>query len=139
MTEQFPALYTDKLAPHRPATAPEAVDELFEGGEMMGAYTDSLYRNRQRGPKPKVYNGERLTAAAIVRDGVTLSGGERSHAAIRCTLGDEDPYTSNPADEEGFLTSTGRFVTRKEAMQIGADAGQCQIMRRELLSSDINW
>lgn len=82
---------------------------------------------------------ESLTAAALIRDGVTESRGFKEHWLIRAALGDADPYQKNPADTYGFLTSTGRFVTRHEAMIIGAAAGQCQKMGRELLSSDINW
>lgn len=82
---------------------------------------------------------EKLTAAALIRDGVTESRGFKEHWRIRAALGDPDPYQKNPADDYGFLTSTGRFVSRAEAMKIGAAAGQCQLMGRELLSSDINW
>ena len=89
--------------------------------------------------KPKAYDGEKLVAAALVRDGVTESRGFKEHWRIRAALGDADPYQKNPSDEYGFLTSTGRFVDRSEAMRVGAAAGQCQIMGRELLSSDIRW
>jgi hypothetical protein len=47
---------------------------------------------------------------------------------------------SNLNDIEGFLTSTGRFVTRDEAQSIALAAGQIrQLQRRPLLSSDIDW
>lgn len=82
---------------------------------------------------------EKLVAAALIRNGVTESRGFKEHWRIRAALGDADPYLKNSADQYGFLTSEGRFVTRHQAMQIGAAAGQCQLMRRELLSSDINW
>lgn len=92
-----------------------------------------------RPSKAAARGGERLVAAALVRDGVTQSRGFKEHWRIRAALGDADPYQKNPADEYGFLTSTGRFVDRGEAMRIGSEAGQCQRMERELLSSDIDW
>lgn len=90
-------------------------------------------------PKPVGATGERLVAAALIRDGVTESRGFKEHWRIRAALGDADPYQKSPADEYGFLTSTGRFVDRGEAMEVGYIAGQCQMMGRELLSSDVNW
>ena len=97
----------------------------------MGAYTDQL--------KPKPFAGEHLVAAAIVRDGTIHSNGARAHYEIRHQLGDDNCSQSNPDDVEGFLSSTGRFLTRREAMVIGERAGQCRPMVRDLLSSDIRW
>lgn len=82
---------------------------------------------------------ERLVACALIRDGVTHSRGFKEHWQIRAALGDANPHTKNPADEYGFITDAGRFLTRREAVKVGAAAGQCQMMERELLSSDINW
>lgn len=104
----------------------------------MGAYTDNLTK-RGRAPKPAPYTGERLVAAALVRDDVVESRGFKAHWQIRAALGDDMPSQSRPTDEEGFLTSEGRFVSRYEAAIIGEDAGQCHRSRAELLSSDINW
>lgn len=81
---------------------------------------------------------EHLVACALIRDGVTHSGGCKEHWRIRAALGDADPYKSNPADTYGFLTNTGRFVDRYEARKIGAEAGQCQLAARELLSSEVD-
>ena len=121
----------------------------------MGSYTDRLfkrdrikqqsepppYKGGYRGMSPKqktVVSPERLTACYIRRDGETYSYGFRSHYDIRKRLGDADPLASKPGDEEGFITSSGRFVNRREAVLIGVKAGQCSEMSRELLSSDIN-
>lgn len=86
---------------------------------------------------------ERLTAAAIIRNGETHSGGFREHWRIRASLGDTNPTTSNLNDTEGFLTSTGRFVSRDEARQVAIACGQVdegwRDASRKLLSSDINW
>lgn len=88
------------------------------------------------------YTGERLASCAIIRDG-TIHHGQRSHAQIRGALGDQQPYAEfEPCrmnDQEGFMTSHGRFVTRQEAKSIGEAAGQCTPSVRELLSSDIRW
>lgn len=84
---------------------------------------------------------ERLVAAALVRDGRTHSGGFKSHWEIRAALGDEDPTRRRPADLEGFLTSTGRFVDRDQAKHVGILSGQLSHhwkgVSRELLSSDV--
>jgi hypothetical protein len=83
---------------------------------------------------------ERLTAAALIRDGVTESRGFKAHWEIRAALGDANPASRNHADKEGFLTSSGRFVDRDEAKIVAEEAGQIRPgMIRELLSSDINW
>ena len=85
---------------------------------------------------------ERLKSAAIIRDG-KLVDGFRAHYEIRRSLGDRLPQTRNLNDEEGFVTTTGRFVTRQEAVEIGIKAKQLhdgwRSVSRELLSSDIDW
>lgn len=86
---------------------------------------------------------ERLISVGIIRNGVTYGAGFDSHAALRASLGDALPSTSQLNDEEGFITSTGRFVSRWCAVPIAVDAGQISDMwnnaGRRLLSSDINW
>jgi hypothetical protein len=82
---------------------------------------------------------EKLTAVAIIRDGVTESRGFKSHWELRYAMKDENPQKGLPGDIEGFITSTGRFVTRHEAKSIAAEAGQAQPTIRDLLSSDIDW
>ena len=82
---------------------------------------------------------EHLISAAILRNG-SCEAGHKSHAEIRSALGDEHPYTSNPSDVEGFLTSNNRFVSRREAVRVGIAAGQLpESFCRDVLSSDVNW
>jgi hypothetical protein len=108
----------------------------------MGRYSDNLAK-RMRGqritkaePMPDV---ERLKCAAIVRDG-KVHDGLRSHYELRSAMGDPMPQTSNLNDTEGFLTTSGRFVTREEAQDVALAAGQIRSApRRQLLSSDIDW
>lgn len=86
---------------------------------------------------------ERLTSCAIRRNGVLYGQGVpyfRSHAALRDSLGDKNPYVSNLDDEEGFVTTLQEFVTRDEAMLVALDSGQLSsAMSRKMLSSDLNW
>ncbi len=105
----------------------------------MGSYTTNLFKKNK--PAQRNPNAERLHLAAIKRDGEihTGNGTARAHWEIRHALGDENPSQKNFDDIEGFLTSTGRFVTRFEAQAVGEEAGQCRPQGRELLSSDINW
>lgn len=109
----------------------------------MSSLARKIARGRGKRPAPRngakpMLNGERLVSAAIIRNG-DCAGGFRSHAEIRANLGDECPYDSKPGDQEGFLTSKGRFVDRSEAMRVGDAAGQCAASLRPLLSSDIRW
>lgn len=113
----------------------------------MGSYTDNLTRRRKRMVFKPVDDEEirkelpRLVSVAIMRDG-TLHKGFKSHAELRRSLGDKDPYKSTPGDEEGFYTSDEQFVPRHRAKYIAADAGQARPeiarMGREFLSSDID-
>lgn len=87
---------------------------------------------------------EKLAFAAIIRNGQLHGTGYTSHSDIRRNLGDPDPYQSNMSDEEGFLTNTGRFVTRDEAKIIGVKSGQLSESwinsgGRNLISSAITW
>lgn len=87
-------------------------------------------------------NAERLASVAIERDG-KVHDGLKSHYELRCSLGDENPAKSGPMDNEGFMTSRGRFVSREEARLVGVASGQLSPgwaqAGRKLLSSDINW
>ncbi len=110
----------------------------------MGSYSNKLSRRLRGGIRPEVSkiaaDVERLVAVAIERDGETHSRGFKSHADLRAALGDADPYTRKRTDLEGFMTSKGRFVTRREAKDIALSSGQIAgEMRRDLLSSDIDW
>ncbi|QDM32120.1 hypothetical protein FNL55_12810 [Tardiphaga sp. vice352] len=82
---------------------------------------------------------ERLVSVAVRRDGEIHSRGFKSHWDLRAALGDAEPWNKNRSDEEGFLTSEGRFVGRWEAAAVAFEAGQSSGCGRELLSSDINW
>lgn len=86
---------------------------------------------------------ERLVSAALIRNGVVENRGFREHWKIRAALGDASPSERNRADEEGFLTSAGRFFDRHGARAIGIASGQLAPMwatvQRSLLSSDIDW
>lgn len=106
-------------------------------GRMLGHRLRGTERAaKAAAPRPDV---ERLKCAAIQRDG-TVHQGPRSHYELRSSLGDPMPQTSNLNDVEGFLTSTGRFVTRAEAQDVAVAAGQISGHQgRPLLSSDINW
>lgn len=105
----------------------------------MGSYTDRLFRrNRKQGAKPVSESQERLVSVAIKREGEVHSRGFKGHSQLRAALGDDFPGMPLPGDVDGFLTSTGRFVTREEGKQVAVAAGQCVPMARELLSSDID-
>jgi hypothetical protein len=105
----------------------------------MGNYSNNL-ADRLRGKRAtKALDVERLKCAAIMRDG-KVHDGLRSHYELRRALGDPSPQTSNLNDIEGFLTTTGRFVSRNEAQDVALLAGQIRSHQgRPLLSSDIDW
>ncbi len=65
-----------------------------------------------------------ICAAVRAKDG-HIHRGHRHNDALRAMQGmpaykDERPY----GDDQGFITSTGRYVNRKEAMQIQIAAGK---------------
>ena len=83
----------------------------------------------------------RLVCCAFMRDG-ELHQGFQSHSELRRSLGDANPYESNPKDTYGFMTSEGEFVNRYRASFIAAEAGRAHAsvagMGRDFLSSDID-
>lgn len=95
---------------------------------------------KQPAKPPVPTNVERLVAVAIIRHGETHHG-FRGHWELRQSLGDADPMKRQLYDEEGFWTSQERFVSRREAREIGKVSGQVSpdFGGRDLLSSDINW
>lgn len=88
---------------------------------------------------------ERLVAVAIERDGVVLNSGFKSHYDLRAAIGPAGADHSKhvEGDVDGFVTSTGRFVDRAGAKAVAIASGQIdegwKQIRRDLLSSDINW
>lgn len=88
---------------------------------------------------------EKLHAVAILRDGEVLERGFKSHYQLRASIdpSDPDPRHGKPDDVDGFVTSTGRFVNRDEAVPVGIASGQLhaswKTAKRPLLSSDIDW
>ena len=83
---------------------------------------------------------ERLVGSAIIRGEEMKTWTEGGHYNIRAAWGDDDPTKTKPGDREGFVTSTGRFVSRAEAQDVAVASGQLRSkMGRPLLSSDLNW
>jgi hypothetical protein len=115
----------------------------------MGSYTDGLFKRKRMKPSPStneytqpnasgsVSVPERLVSCGIIRNNVMHSYGLKSHGEIRQRLGDKEWSKSSSGDDEGFVTSKGRFVSRDEANRIGAVAGQCARLERKFLSSDV--
>lgn len=85
---------------------------------------------------------ERLTLCAIQRDGVHHHG-FHSHWELRLSLDPNGDGAERPGDVPGFMTSTGRFITRREAVKVGLASGQLnrrwEGATRDVLSSDIGW
>ena len=113
----------------------------------MGAYADNLLKRIQgrmeaRKPKPVDPKAERLRAVAILRDGRVFERGFKSHWELRAALNPElmDYTQTIHGDVDGFITTSDRFVDRTEAQEVAFKAGQIHsMMRRPMLSSDINW
>jgi hypothetical protein len=92
---------------------------------------------RREGVEP-MSNVEKLKCVAIMRAGQVIERGFKDHYSLRASIGDEKPSEKQAGDVDGFITTTGRFVTRLEARDIGAAARQCQPAKRPLLSSDVD-
>lgn len=72
-----------------------------------------------------IMENERIVTAAC-KDPVTgeiATGGMHADAWARL-YGDRVHFSLCPADGEGFLTSSGRFVDRRAAFQLAKHAGQ---------------
>lgn len=90
-------------------------------------------------------NASRLVSVGRINNltGEVQKLGVKSHWELRLQLGDADPVKNYDRHIEGFVDDTGRFLTRREAVAVGIAAGQLtpdwETVRRELLSSDIDW
>jgi hypothetical protein len=88
---------------------------------------------------------ECIVAVAIIRDHEVISRGFRSHYELRQALNPElhDHSIAKPGDVEGFVTSLGRFVNRRDAKGVAIASGQIsdrwKTVERDVLSSDIRW
>ena len=96
-----------------------------EPGAPAGGYPGSLEKlGYPSAPDPTPINYERIVAAAVQIEGLTISLPQpaRHGTILTCTS-----YSLNmePGRElQGFLTSTGRFVNRIQARHIADIAGQ---------------
>ena len=81
---------------------------------------------------------EEIKHACIIRnDGIVEKAKSHPEIIKRCPYG-----TCKAGSKQGFLTSTGRFVDRKEALQIAIKSGQIDknlktIHHNELISENI--
>lgn len=82
---------------------------------------------------------ERIVSVAIKRNGKVcdVDASRHSHRELRQSLGDVDPDFSKWDDVDGFLTNTGRFLNRREAVDVALASGQIRRPKAHLLSSDI--
>ncbi len=85
---------------------------------------------------------ETIVAAAIFHDGVTywVMPPGRHHNV--CHLMIEQGLTTDTMRLQGFVTSTGRFVDRREAAVIARNAGQLLLVKTnptDLLFSEDVW
>ncbi len=80
--------------------------------------------------------------AKNIEKGVVLCGHRHGHiiqqlvalTGLRTVTNGED---AGGAHEQGFLTSTGRFVDREEAAELAFDAGQIKERIKTLYSEDL--
>ncbi len=81
---------------------------------------------------------ERITAAAIKFLYITcvLPPPARHHHILRAIANVRQDVLIGP-DEQGFVTSAGRFVDRSEARRIAVDAGQTNTKHSHLFSEDL--
>lgn len=82
---------------------------------------------------------ETITNAAIQHGGITYSLDRpgRHGDILKLMAGVRVDRLPIQPEEQGFLTSEGRFVDRKEAMRIAFDAGQIEEQKSELFTEDL--
>lgn len=86
-------------------------------------------------PTKRVENKETIVQAAMkFPDGEIFTG--EQHSEILAKLPWEKLRTQKEA-ENGFVTSKGRFVSRKEAEDIAFDAGQIKVKMGKLISQNL--
>lgn len=116
-------------------TADDIAQSLVEEG-LRNAYRDNaperIVAAAVRGPR-MVVNGTTLEQDRVLMT-FTLPAPARHHHILH--------YLARPDFhvEQGFLTSTGRFVSRKEAMGIAVAAGQVspsKVQSPDLFSEDL--
>lgn len=80
---------------------------------------------------------ETIIAAGIKSEGGRVFQGRRHCIILRSA----NPRGSLKGGEQGFVTSTGRFVDRKEAAKIALAAGQIKELKyqKETLFSEELW
>lgn len=87
--------------------------------------------------------GETIVAAAVHAKGLTFSVPPpgRHHTILHAMSKDMglDAMELGPPHAQGFLTSAGRFVGRREAAGIAVESGQIEFPRwgAELFSEDL--
>ena len=86
----------------------------------------------QRGPEKEEI--EKIVKSAVMVNGLVYTG-KRHNDAIQAAVRETGirPITG----EQGFVTNTGRFVSRQEAAQIAFEAGQTKELKDKLFSEDV--
>ena len=91
----------------------------------------------EKSPKskdPKKEEIERIEVSAVLHEGSVYTGkrhGDAIRAAVEAT--GKKPVTG----KQGFVTNTGRFVSREEAVKIALAAGQITEAKDKLFSEDL--
>ncbi len=83
---------------------------------------------------------ERIKCAAIrLKNGEIYEGRNHSEAYGACNKKHPIEEKAHLNAKQGFVTSTGRFVSRKEGGEIAYNARQIQKQTEHLFSEDINY
>lgn len=104
---------------------PEKVGELYSGAMRKAAVSLEDFRNKAKTILGKGKPDEFIVAAAIHHGGIISLPKPARHHTILQTLDTEMQIGGviNP-QQQGFITSTGRYVNRTEAWYIALAAGQ---------------
>jgi hypothetical protein len=93
--------------------------------------------------RPQVIEGETITESAVRVDGQTFTGPTHGDAFLKVEEKMGEKARAITAVDEGFITSTGRYVGRDEAAEIAARAeqgiaeGNGPLIAEEILSPDL--
>lgn len=119
MEGKTPSQSAEMLRQEAMTSSPEVANALNRAAttlDEVGAY--------ERGPDEwdvKPPQTERISAAAVqLPDGSVVEGANHEAIKAEISVSDAEPAKVN----EGFVTSSGRFVGRTEAADIAANAGQ---------------
>lgn len=95
----------------------ERIVGIYYGPEDIKPYIRSLLSRTRQETQPEVV----VCSAVMASDGSIYRGHRHGHAMLACR--DEGKELHHGIEQQGFITSKNRYVSRKEARKLQGEAG----------------